>query len=36
MADNYTPKFFTTSQGGTYNQFTVPPVNVILDNLCRI
>ena len=35
MADNYTPKFFTTSQGGTYNQFTVPPVNVSLDNLRR-
>ena len=27
--------FYTTSQGGTYTQTTVPPVNVSLDNLRR-
>jgi hypothetical protein len=27
--------FYTTSQGGTYNQTTVPPVNISLDNLRR-
>lgn len=29
------PNFYTTNQGGAYNQFANPPVNVSLDNLRR-